>query len=289
MASSSPLGDYLRSRRDSLRPEDVGLVTMGYRRVEGLRRDEVAQLSGVSEDYYLRLEQGRDRQPSDQVLASLARALRLDYGALQYMKRLVAIQSGAPRLREPRHISEAIDAALGDLLDQWSSTPAYITDRNQTVVMVNSLAEAILPGMKKGASLPLLVFSPEWRAVDLDWEASACATLSALRFNSDPTDQALRELVGVMTMRDDDFARIWARHDASPPFTSSLQLSLSGYGTMDFTKQALLVPGARGHVITVLTAEADSPASDVLRSIRAVLPKEINVDDPSNLRQAASA
>jgi len=90
----SPLGDYLRARRALLKPEDVGLKSMNVRRVEGLRRDEVAQLAGISQEYYLRLEQGRDRQPSTQVIEALGRALRLDGAGLEYLRRLARVASG---------------------------------------------------------------------------------------------------------------------------------------------------------------------------------------------------
>ena len=76
--SANALGDYLRARREQLRPDDVGLVPGARRRVPGLRREEVATLAGISSAYYLRLEQGRDAHPSVQVVEALAQALRLD-------------------------------------------------------------------------------------------------------------------------------------------------------------------------------------------------------------------
>lgn len=285
MVSSSPLGEYLRARRASLRPEDVGLVSMGQRRVEGLRRDEVAQLSGVSEDYYLRIEQGRDRQPSDQVLFALARALKLDFTAVQYMKRLVSMQSGGPDLREPRQVSDAVDKVLRSLLTQWASTPAYIRDRNHTVLMANQLASSLFPGVEQGTNLPILVFSDEWRVVDTQWEETARAMLAALRFSSDPDDTALREIVGVLTMRHPEFTRLWALHEARPSYISTARLSLAGFGTVEFTKQSLLVPGGRGHVLTVFQAEEGSAAADVIRVTRMQLAEA----RPAPVREVVSA
>jgi transcriptional regulator with XRE-family HTH domain len=272
MVSSSPLGEYLRARRAALRPEDVGMVSMGLRRVEGLRRDEVAQLCGVSEDYYLRIEQGRDRQPSEQVLYALARGLRLDYSAVQYMKRLVSMQQTGTGFSEPRNVTDAVDKALRSLLDQWASTPAFIVDRNHTVLMANPLASALFPGIEQGGNIPMIVFSDEWRSIDQDWDHTARATVAALRFSSDPGDTSLRQIVGMLTIRDRDFARMWALHEASPNYVGRARLSLTGFGTVEFTKQSLLVPGGRGHIMTVLQAEPDSAAADVIRATTAHLP-----------------
>ena len=87
---ASALGDYLRARREQLRPEDVGLVAGKRRRVAGLRREELATLAGISSAYYLRLEQGRVTNPSAQVLDALARALRLDARATRHLHDLAA-------------------------------------------------------------------------------------------------------------------------------------------------------------------------------------------------------
>src|ERR1700760_1869609 len=88
-AEASALGDYLRARRQQVRPEDVGLVPGARRRVAGLRREELAMLAGISAEYYLRLEVGRDKNPSPQVIDALARALRLDVAATQHLRQLV--------------------------------------------------------------------------------------------------------------------------------------------------------------------------------------------------------
>jgi len=93
-ANSNALGDYLRARRGQVRPEDVGLVPGARRRVQGLRREELATLAGISSDYYLRLEQGRDKNPSAQILDALARALRLDVKATEYLHQLAIPTSG---------------------------------------------------------------------------------------------------------------------------------------------------------------------------------------------------
>ncbi|GAA2228953.1 helix-turn-helix domain-containing protein [Herbiconiux moechotypicola] len=274
MVSSSPLGDYLRARRAALQPADVGLTALPGRRVEGLRRDEVARLAGISQEYYLRLEQGRDRQPSEQVLFALTRAMKLDNAAVAYMRRLVEFQAGGSRADDPRRLTEEMDRSLGSMLEQWAQTPAYIVDRNQTVVMSNPLAAALLPGiLEPGISVPIAVFGSAWREMDRDWEETARRTVASLRFNSDPDDRELQRIVGVLAMRDPDFRRLWARHEAHPHYVSPARLTLQGFGLLDFTRQTLLIPGHRRHVLTVLHAEADTVAAD---AVRALLSAEVN-------------
>ena len=102
MTRSNALGEYLRARRELVDPADAGLRVLGVRRTPGLRREEVATLAGISADYYLRLEQGRDRNPSPQVLEALARVFGLDATATQYLLSLSAARAAPPRGNRPR-------------------------------------------------------------------------------------------------------------------------------------------------------------------------------------------
>ncbi|HWX98587.1 MAG TPA: helix-turn-helix transcriptional regulator [Mycobacterium sp.] len=115
------LAAFLRARRELVKPADVGLPYSERRRVEGLRREEVAMLAGISTEYYLRLEQGRDHQPSDQVLDGLARALQLDEDAGNYLR---ALARPAPR-RRGRSVPERFDPAVQTLIDSWPLTPTF--------------------------------------------------------------------------------------------------------------------------------------------------------------------
>jgi transcriptional regulator with XRE-family HTH domain len=243
--------------------------TMPGRRVQGLRRDEVAQLAGISPEYYLRLEQGRGHQPSEQVLRSLARALHLNEGALSYMVRLVRIQSGSFRPVEHSRLLGAVEASLAKLLANWSTTPAFLTDRNQTVVMSNGLADVIVPGaMRPGSNLVLNVFGGDWRVADLGWEASARRFVSALRFYGDPHSTGFQDIVGLLSMRDGDFQRLWAAHEAAPLDRSELRLDIAGFGRVEFAVQCLTMTGDEDHVLTVLLPEPGSIAADAIKALR---------------------
>lgn len=263
----TPLGEYLRARRALVQPQDVGIVSSTPRRVVGLRRDEVARRAGISQEYYLRLEQGRDRQPSDQVLHALGRALRLDQDAVDHMDRLVRIQTGEAR-GDDRAIPPRVMETLGGLLDQWTGTPAYIMDGNQDVLVVNPLARAMTGGgLVPGVNLPLAVFSPVGRALMHDWPEAAERTAATLRYGSDPRDRRLQEIVGLLSVRDAEFRRLWARHDARPYLNGALEQEVHGQGRVTLTCQTLEVPGPQRFVLTAFHA---APGTDGARALAAL-------------------
>lgn len=266
--TATPLGEYLRARRALVQPADVGIVSMTQRRVAGLRRDEVARRAGISQEYYLRLEQGRDRQPSDQVLLALGRALRLDPAAVEHMRRLVRIQTGELAQDAPVPPGST-RTALAGLLDQWTGTPAYVMDGNQDVLVVNPLARAMTGGaLRPGVNLPFAVFSPAARAAMEDWPEAAERTAATLRYGSDPRDRRLQEIVGTLSIRDEDFRRLWARHDARPYLNGSIEQEVHGHGRVTLRCQTLEVPGPRRHVLTAFHAPTGSRAADVLAALR---------------------
>ena len=136
--STNALGEYLRARRQAIPPERAGLPVAGRRRTPGLRREELALLAGISTDYYVRLEQGRERSPSDQVLGALARALSLEPDATAYLHALVhAGARGRPRYTE--HASPE----LQQLLESWPDNPALVLGRFSDVLARNSMAAAL--------------------------------------------------------------------------------------------------------------------------------------------------
>lgn len=253
----SPIGEYLRARRQLVRPEDVGLPADDRRRVPGLRRLEVAMLAGISAEYYLRLEQGRDRQPSEQVLNALGRALCLDDSAIEYMHRLVH-----PPVAEARHragenwagdnragehgVGESIRALIG----QWTHTPAHILNRSQDVLACNPLAAALVPGVfEPGSNLLRSIFDAGSRIHDPNWESLAGAAVATLRYNADPSDLRLRQVVGELLMNQPDFRRLWARHDAQPLTSGTAFFTVDTFGVVELSWQALAIPDRSGNTL----------------------------------------
>jgi transcriptional regulator with XRE-family HTH domain len=163
---ATALGDYLRARREQLRPEDVGLPAATRRRVPGLRREELATLAGISSAYYLRLEQGRDTNPSAPVVDALARALQLDATATDQLHRLAAATHG----RRPQSKAETVANVLDQLIDQFP-IPTIVASRCQDVLAANPCALALSPGFTPGQNfLRWALLEPAARELFVDWD-----------------------------------------------------------------------------------------------------------------------
>lgn len=258
--SQAQLGEYLRARRALVLPEDVGLRREPGRRVQGLRREEVARLAGVSSAYYLRLERGRDRQPSDQVLAALARALQLDDEAAAYLRRL----AHQDRSRHTSVTSRVVDDSIRSLLTQWAHTPAFVMNCNQDILLSNPLASILGPTyMEPGANLVMQIFSEASRAHAADWERTAERVVAALRLHGDPRDERLQEIVGALTLADPDFARLWARHDVAEQRTGVSRHWVDPMGWVEFRWQNLSVPGSN-HILVTFWGDPATPAAEAV-------------------------
>jgi transcriptional regulator with XRE-family HTH domain len=170
-------------------------------------------LAGVSGPYYTRLEQGRDRHPSPQVLEAIGRALRLDEQALAHLYRL-GQASSAPR--KPPPAAEETAPGLRLLLDSWTRQPAVIIGRYRDVLAANGLAQVLNPGFVPGSNLLRHAFlDPEGRKFYLDWAEIAEGAVAGLRASAgaEPDDSRLTALVGELSVKSAEFRQLWARHD----------------------------------------------------------------------------
>jgi transcriptional regulator with XRE-family HTH domain len=217
MTSNAELQDFLRTRRARLRPQDVGIETSGHRRVPGLRREEVAMLAGVSLDYYARLEQGRELQPSDQVLDAIARALRLAEVERLYLHNIVRSNVAIPRPGDLELAS--LDAGMRMMLDGLQ-TPAFIVDVRGDVPAMNRMGRALLVGLEPlpgaASSHPRWLFMEEsTRELFIDWEMNARASVGVLREAAGryPHDKRLQALIGELSVASPEFRSWWAEHD----------------------------------------------------------------------------
>ncbi|MET9146993.1 helix-turn-helix domain-containing protein [Streptomyces sp. NPDC004042] len=209
--SGNRLGSYLRARRELVSPAQAGLPPGGNRRVPGLRREEVALLAGISPDYYLRLERGRDRNPSPQVLQSLARVLRLDAVERTCLLGLATARPRAPRRRRPEHVPARVHELLAHL-----QVPAFVEGRAFDVLASNAMAVALSPRLRPGENrLRSLLLDPEERAFQQDWTRATADAVAALRVTvGDDTDNPrFVELVGELALSSQRFRALWARHD----------------------------------------------------------------------------
>jgi transcriptional regulator with XRE-family HTH domain len=270
MPASTGLGEYLRARRELLRPEDVDLETYGRRRVPGLRREELAVLAGISSDYYLRLEQGRDHHPSAQVIDALARALRLDQDATAHLHALSHPPAAAPRRDAP----ERVAASVEQLIASWPSTPAYVQGRLLDVLAANRLAAAVSPVFTPGVNLVRAVFlDPEVCRSYHDWEDLAHAAAARLRALVVPgeDDRDAAALVEELSAHSAPFRRLWARHDVEIRAPRSFGLDHPLVGPLTLTVDRFAIIGREGQTLAVWQAEPGSPSERALRRLAGIV------------------
>ncbi|WP_328850137.1 helix-turn-helix transcriptional regulator [Micromonospora globbae] len=220
-SSATELGAFLRSRRAALTPEETGVPVYGQRRVPGLRREELAQLAGISVTYYTRLEQGESHQISDSVLDSLARVLRLTPDERAYLRGLARPTRGARRDGEPERVRPGVRA----LVDAAAGQAAIIVGRRGDLLGGNRLGYALwgLPAPDPESGEPpvniarITFLDPSSRDLFPDWERQARDITAYLRFTAarHPDDPELHALIGELSVRSTDFARIWAEHPVS--------------------------------------------------------------------------
>jgi transcriptional regulator with XRE-family HTH domain len=264
MDGTNALGDFLRARRELVGPQDVGISGGGgLRRVPGLRREEVAMLAGISPDYYLRLEQGRDRNPSAQILDALAEVLLLDSDATAYLHRLA--QPATRRRRAPR--PERVPISIRRLIDGWTTNPAYVQNKFCDVLAVNTLAAALSPNYAPGVNLLRAVFlDPAERELRRDWEEATREGVASLRAHAGPDvgDPRLVELVGELSVRSDRFRHLWGRHDVRPKVGRVSRLSHPQVGDLDLRSDKLTIGGTDEMILVVFHAEPGSRSAELL-------------------------
>ncbi|MFF0771596.1 helix-turn-helix domain-containing protein [Nonomuraea wenchangensis] len=268
---SNLLGDYVRARRELVTPEQAGIPSVGVRRVPGLRREEVAMLAGISADYYLRLEQGRDRNPSAQVLESLARVLRLDDDATAYLLRL---GTGDPRRRRRRPRKESVPAGVAKLVATLA-LPAYVEGRAFDVLAANAQATALSPRLVAGRNRLRDVFlDPAEQALYPDWEDAAQGMVAGFRksVGTDIDDPRFVELVGELSLASPLFSRLWARHDVNTCEGTPKRLDHPQVGELWLNRERLGVSGAAGQTLVVLHPDLGTGSAEKLALLASVAP-----------------
>lgn len=267
MASSQggSIGEFLRARRELIRPEDVGIAVTSRRRVPGLRRDELAMLAGISTEYYTRLEQGRDQHPSAQVLDALARALRLDTEAARYLHQLAAPR---PTRRARRRRAERVTPSLQELLAGLHNMPAYVQGRYMDVLAANSLAIALSPSLQPGTNIVRSVFlDPAVHDLFDEWEQGLEGVVASLRALAGPDvdDPRLTELVGELSVRSQAFRRLWSRHDVRAHIGGGIhRMHHPQVGQLELQHEKFSVAGADGQMLVIYHAAPGSASERAL-------------------------
>ena len=261
---ANALGDYLRARREQLRPDDVGLVPGTRRRVPGLRREEVATLAGVSSAYLLRLEQGRDTTPSGQVVEALAQALRLDRNATEYLRRLASATGSGP----PQSTVQTVTRRLRQLVDQVPF-PAIVCNRYLDVLAANRYARALSPGAAAGRNRMCSVFlDPAARERYVNWdELTDIAVCEFREAAGDLDDPRMRALFDELSAGSERFRELWARGGVGYS-TGIVHMRYPGMGDLRLHRTRLDVPHSGGQLLLMYHAEPGSESAKALQALR---------------------
>jgi transcriptional regulator with XRE-family HTH domain len=268
VTAPNTLGEYLRARRELVDPSDVGLHVAGFRRTPGLRREEVATLAGISADYYLRLEQGRDRNPSPQVLTALARVLGLDATATSYLLSVAASRPARTRTKAGR--PEAVPASIRQLISAIN-LPAFAESRMFDVLVANPRATALSPSIRPGENrLRSMFLDPAERDLYPDWRKAIGGMIASFRasIGPDADDPRIAQLVGELSLASEPFRKLWARHDVRAMSAGAVTMNHPEVGPLALWREKLPVGDSGGQVLVIYHAE---PGSDSARALEGLV------------------
>lgn len=261
---ASDLASFLRARRQNLAPERAGIDVVGDRRVPGLRREEVAALAGVSLDYYRRLEQGRERHPSRQVLDALSRALQLDAHASRHL--LAIVSPSTHDEVSPSTISDGVRL----MLDHALVAPALVVGPASDVLAANAQAGALYSAFARIDNLAMMVFlDSAAREFYDDWEAVGRASVANLRAASTqfPHEPRVSQVIGELSRESERFSTLWAEHEVRPRIEAQEIFHHPVAGELRVQFDALTVSGVPGQRIYVYTPVPGLAGSQAFRAL----------------------
>jgi transcriptional regulator with XRE-family HTH domain len=265
--------DFLVTRRNRLGPEAAGLpIYGGNRRVPGLRREEVALLSGLSVDYYVRLERGNLSGASESVLEAIAGALQLDEAERAHLYDLA--RASGPQRRRPAGATRVRPAILR-VLDAMGEVPAYVRNGRFDILGANQLGRALYAPVfdsplfaQRGPvnTARFMFLDPAATDFWVDWDKGANDAVAFLRSETgrSPHDRVLVDLIGELTTRSKEFAVRWGRHDVKFHRTGVKRLRHPLVGELDLPYEAMELTADPGLRINVYTPEPDSPEQQAL-------------------------
>lgn len=262
-----PLGDYLRARRELIQPEDAGLSATGRRRVAGLRRSEVAQLAGISSEYYVKLEQGRETRPTEQVLDALSRALQLDATARGYLHSLARLPT------DPADAVEFPYTRTRWLIDSWPGTAAIIHDPYCDILAVNTAMQKLVPAYVEGTNTIVTLLTYPWlREFHGDgWEGLCARSVALLRMTAGlrPEDPRLQDLVARLSRESEQFRGLWDRNDVWLAPEGVHQVTHPTWGPLALQFARLPLAGGTQHSIFAYYAEPGTRTAEVFERLAA--------------------
>jgi transcriptional regulator with XRE-family HTH domain len=274
MDHRSEIRDFLTTRRARITPAQAGLqVYGGNRRVAGLRREEAAMLSGVSVDYYTRLERGNLSGVSESVLEALARALHLDDAEREHLYDLARQANAGPRTARAarRRPAQQVRPGVQHLLDSMTGAPAYVRNGRLDVLAANDLGRAVFaPVFQHPAGTPNLArfvfLDPASQVFYRKWEQLAEDVVALLRGEAgrDPYDRNLTDLIGELTTRSDHFRTWWAAHNVRLHRTGVKHLHHPVVGDITLAYESMELTADQGLRLNAYSAEPGSPDHEAL-------------------------
>ncbi|MFF3380382.1 helix-turn-helix transcriptional regulator [Streptomyces sp. NPDC002680] len=265
------LGRFLRARRARVTPGQAGLPAgAGLRRTPGLRREELAMLAGISIDYYIRLERGKETRPSPSVVESLSRALLLEPDEAEHLRTLAAV--AARTVPEPPAApSRTVRPGVKLLLENLRPAPAYVVSRTNDLLAANPAGLRLLAGIEewpaKDRNIARFVFlHPAAHSLFADWDAQVRGCVAHLRAlaGTDPDAPDLTRLVGELLLKSPEFARLWKRYDVKNRSYGTKSFHHPEVGDLTLGYQSLQLEGTPGHHLLAYSAEPGTPDHDAI-------------------------
>ena len=266
--------EFLTSRRARVTPDQAGLPSYGgNRRVPGLRREEVAILSGISVEYYTRLERGNAAGVSESVVEGLSRARQLDEAERAHLTDLVRATNThrAPR----RRVVQRVRPLVQRLLDAMTDAPAFVLNERLDVLAANELGRALYAPMFADPTDPrdrvnharFMFLDPASHDFWVNWDKAAKDTAAILRTAAgrDPYDRHLSDLVGELSIRSEEFRGRWAAHDVKFHHTGVKHIHHPLVGDLTLAFESLQVSADAGQTLLVYSAEPDTASREALR------------------------
>ncbi|WP_375000929.1 helix-turn-helix transcriptional regulator [Aeromicrobium sp. CTD01-1L150] len=281
------LADYLRAARTRLKPENAGIVEAGRRKVEGLRREELAMLAGVSVDYYTRLEQGRSKSASPAVLDALADALQLDDTERAHLH---TIARPAPSRRRRTGKPQQLHRSTRSLLETFDAArqPAFVLGRRLDVLGQNRIAALLIADFEampadERNQARFVFLDPHARELYQDWGEVAADTAAMLRMDAGkyPDDPMLSRLIGELSIHSTEFRRLWARNRVHQRTTGAKNYHHPLVGDLTISYQALVLGTDVDQTLIVYDTEPGSPSAHALELLaeRAAEQPAVGTDD----------
>jgi transcriptional regulator with XRE-family HTH domain len=289
MDTRDEIRDFLSSRRAKITPQQAGLPVYGgaNRRVAGLRREEVALLAGVSNDYYVRLERGNLAGVSDEVLDALAGALQLDDAERAHLYDLARAAAERPTRSRRRPQTDTVPASVQIMLDAMTGAPAVVRNERLDILATNPLGRALYSPLYRDSTGPanharFAFLDPAARGFWVHWDRAADDTVGILRTlaGRNPHDKALHDLVGELSTRSEDFRNRWARHNVHQHLGGNKQINHPVVGRLELMYDTLPIAQAPGLTMIVYTAAPATPTADALQLLASWAVTQQHSDSP---------